>query len=102
MSLPSSPATLHIVRVEQDIINDTGLYEVAYSQQGKSQPQPRIRQFLGEQPLMEFLEREVGSKAAEARQVIDRLRVGEHVHMPVQWTDQEVTRFGLGDPRKAA
>jgi hypothetical protein len=102
MTPQSSPATLHIVRLEQDLINDTGLYEVAYSQEGKSQQQPRIRQFLGEQPLMEFLEREVGSKATEARRTIDRLRAGEHVHVPIAWSENEVSRFGLGDPRKAA
>lgn len=102
MTPQSSPATLHIVRLEQDLINDTGLYEVAYAQNGMSQQQPRIRQFLGEQPLMEFLEREVGSKHSEARHVIDRLRSGDRVHLPIQWSEAEVARFGLGDPRKAA
>ncbi len=102
MTPQSSPATLHIIRLEQDLINDTGLYEVAYSQEGMSQQQPRIRQFLGEQPLMHFLEREVGSKPLEARRIIDRLHSGEHVHLPVSWSEREVSRFGLGDPRKAA
>ena len=102
MTPPPSPATLHIVRLEQDLINDSGLYEVAYSQDGTSHQQPRIRQFLGEQPLMEFLEHEVGSKVTEARRTIDRLRAGERVHLPVAWSESEISRFGLGDPRKAA
>lgn len=102
MTSPSSPATLHIVRLEQDLINDTGLYEVAYSQDGMSQQQPRIRQFLGEQPLMQFLEKDVGSKMLEARHIIDRLRAGEHVHLPIHWSEADIARFGLGDPRKAA
>ena len=99
---PQSPATLHIVRVEQDLINDAGLYEVAYSQNGMPQEQPRIRQFLGEQPLMNFLEQEVGTKMGEARRIIDDLRTGRRVHLPVQWTEQDVARFGLGTPRKVA
>ncbi len=86
MTPRSLPATLHIVRLEQDLINDTGLYEVAYSQDGMSQQQPRIRQFLGEQPLMQFLEKEVGNKPLETRHIIDRLRSGEHVHLPVAWS----------------
>lgn len=102
MTPQSPPATLHIVRVEQDLINDTGLYEVAYSQDGMAQQQPRIRQFLGEQPLMQFLEQEVGSKTPEARRIVEQVRGGGHVHLPVNWSEQEVSRFGLGTPRKAA
>lgn len=102
MTPQPTQATLHIIRLEQDLINDTGLYEVAYSQDGMSQQQPRIRQFLGEQPLMTFLEHEVGKPAAEARHVLDRLRAGEHVHLSVEWSDEEISRFRLGDPRKAA
>ena len=99
---PQSPATLHIVRVEQDLINDAGLYEVAYAQDGMTQRLPRIRQFLGEQPLMNFLEQQVGTKMGEARRIIDDLRAGQRVHLPVKWSEQEVARFGLGTPRKAA
>ena len=102
MSPQSSPATLHIIRVEQDIINDTGLYEVAYSQDGAQQHQPQIRQFLGEQPLMQFLERDVGKHATEARHIVDRVRGGGHVHVPVDWSEPDIARFGLGTPRKAA
>ncbi len=102
MTPQSSPATLHIVRLEQDLINDTGLYEVAYSQDGMSQQQPRIRQFLGEQPLMNFLEHQLGTKMGEARRIIDDLRAGRRVHVPVNWSEQEVAKFGLGRPRKAA
>ena len=102
MTPQSLPATLHIVRLEQDIINDTGLYEVAYSQDGMSQPQPRIRQFLGEQPLMEFLERDLRTHAAEARRIVDEVRGGKHVHLPVNWTEQDVHRFGLGTLHKVA
>ena len=101
MSSQSSPATLHIVRVEQDIINDTGLYEVAYSQDGIPQ-QPRIRQFLGEQPLMEFLERDLQTQGADARRIVDEVRGGKHVHLPVAWTEQDVHRFGLGTLHKVA
>ena len=102
MSPQSSPATLHIIRVEQDIINDTGLYEVAYSNDHAEEHQPQIRQFLGEQPLMQFLERDVGKDVGEARHVIDEVRAGRHVHIPVKWSEQEVAKFGLGTPRKAA
>jgi hypothetical protein len=102
MSPQSSPATLHIVRVEQDIINDTGLYEVAYSQERMSEPQPRIRQFLGEQPLMEFLERDLQTQGADARRIVDEVRGGKHVHLPVTWTEQDVHRFGLGALHKVA
>jgi hypothetical protein len=102
MTLQSSPATLHIVRLEQDLINDTGLYEVAYSQEGTSHQQPRIRQFLGEQPLMEFLERDLQTHAAEARRIVDEVRGGKHVHLPVTWTEQDVHRFGLGTLHKVA
>ncbi len=96
------PATLHIVRVERDLINDTGLYEVAYSQNGAGEHQPQIRQFLGEQPLMQFLERDLGKHANEARHIVDRVREGQRVHVPVDWSGLDVTRFGLGTPRKAA
>jgi hypothetical protein len=96
---PQWPATLHIVRVEQDLINDAGLYEVAYSQDGTPQKQPRIRQFLGEQPLKNFLEQQVGTKMGEARRIIDDLHSGRHVHLTVRWSDQDVARFGLGTPR---
>ena len=101
MSPQSSPATLHIIRVEQDIINDTGLYEVAYSNGGQ-QHQPQIRQFLGEQPLMQFLKSDVGKDVSEARRIVDKVRAGEHVHVSVDWSEQDVARFGLGTPRKAA
>ncbi len=102
MKSESSPATLHIVRVERDIINDTGLYEVAYSQQEMPRHLPRIRQFLGEQPLMQFLEQDLGQDAAEARQIIDNVRDGGHAHLTVDWSDEDVSKFGLGEPRKAA
>ena len=102
MSPHSSPATLHIIRVEQDIINDTGLYEVAYSNGGAEEHQPRIRQFLGEQPLMQFLERDLGKDVAEARHIVDSVRAGKHVHVAIDWSEQDVARFGLGTPRKAA
>jgi hypothetical protein len=97
-----SSARLHIVRVEQDLINDTGLYEIAYSHEETPQPLPQIRQFLGEQPRMEFLMRDLGTEAGQARRIVDRVRGGGHVHLPVNWSEQDVSRFGLGTPRKAA
>jgi hypothetical protein len=102
MSPQSSPATLHIIRVEQDLINDTGLYEVAYSHAEPSQHEPQIRQFLGEQPLMQFLEGDVGKDGAEARRIVDSVRSGKHVHVSIDWSAEDVARFGLGTPRKAA
>ena len=102
MSPQSSPATLHIIRLEQDLINDTGLYEVSYSQDGMSQQQPRIRQFLGEQPLMEFLERDLRQDASTARKIIDKVRGGGHAHVPVDWSEEDVSRFGLGTLHRAA
>lgn len=102
MSPQPPSAMLHIIRVEQDLINDTGLYEVAYSREGTPQRQPQIRQFLGEQPLMQFLERDLGTDSAEARRIIDRVRAGGQAHLPVTWSEQDISRFGLGTPRKAA
>ncbi len=95
-------ATLYIVRIERDLINDTSLYEAAFTLGGTGQQEPHIRQFYGEQPLMDFLQREVGIRADRARQIIDQLRRGEHERLPVDWSEQDAARFGFGNPRKAA
>ncbi len=58
--MPSTTGTLHILRNFEDIIDNSGVYDVAYTlddSNAELEKAEHIRRFYGEQELMEFLKR---------------------------------------------
>jgi hypothetical protein len=90
--------TLHILRNFHDMMDKTGVYDVAYTRDdsaGEPDPKQRIRRFYGPQELSEFLKNYLHRDPKQVRQIVDEVEQNGRARLPLDLPDDELRKLDL-------
>lgn len=92
--------TLHILRNFHDMMDKTGVYDVAYTRDDSTaapepDPKQRIRRFYGPQELTEFLKKHLHRDSKEVRNIIEELEQNGRARIGIDLPEDELRNLDL-------